>query len=46
MESLEQQACTQGWKKAYTVNQIVRMGALNCFEKLKSVNQHFNVVIT
>jgi hypothetical protein len=35
MGSLEQQACTQGWKKAYTVNQIVRMGALNCFEKLK-----------
>jgi hypothetical protein len=32
--------------KAYTINQIVRMAALNCFKKLTSVNSHLNVVIS
>ncbi len=32
-------------KKAHMVNQIIRMGALNCFEVLTSINWHLNVVI-
>jgi hypothetical protein len=35
-----------GKKKAYTTNEIVRMGALNCFEELISENGHLNVIIT
>jgi hypothetical protein len=33
-------------KKTYTTNEIVRMGVLNCFEELISVNGHLNVIIT
>ncbi len=32
-------------KTAHMVNQIIRMGALNCFEVLTSINWHLNVVI-
>ncbi len=39
-------ACAYERKKAYTTNEIVRMGALNCFEELISENGHLNVIIT
>lgn len=32
-------------KKAHMVNQTIRIGALNCFEVLTSINWHLNVVI-
>jgi hypothetical protein len=32
-------------KEAYMANHIPRMGALNCFEELTSINWHLNVVI-
>jgi len=39
-------ACAYERKKAYTTNEIIRMGALNCFEELISENGHLNVIIT
>jgi hypothetical protein len=33
-------------KKAYMVNQILEVGALNCFEELTSINWHLNVAIS
>ncbi len=32
-------------EEAYMANHIARMGALNCFEELTSINWHLNVVI-
>ncbi len=41
-----EQACAYGRKKPYTINEIVIMRTLNCFEALISINGHLSVIIT